>query len=346
MTERDRAFKVFVSRRIPAWARRQFRSVGIVSSWNREEPAPREVLLGSVSDVDALICIGNPGRSRLGIDIGGYDAIDGELLNAAPRLRLVVTIGGEVNHIDMSACTARGVMVANTPAWTIDAVADHTFALLLASAMRIPEGIKYVRQGRWQHWSPYRLNGADVTGATLGLAGLGKIGACVARRAKAFGMTVQYADPVPRPDIESLLDVHRVSLEDLLASSDFVSLHVPPLPTTTHLIRAETLASMRRTAHLVNTSRGEVVDTEALVTALRNHRIAGAALDVTDPDPLPATHPLLTMPNVIVTPHLGSSTVGARHTMTALAVDAVKAVAGGRTPQTLLNTELAVGAAS
>lgn len=316
----------------------------MVSSWNREDPPPREVLLRSVADADALICVGNPGRSRLGIDIGGYDAIDRELLDAAPRLKLVVTIGGEVNHIDVAACTARGIMVANTPAWTIDAVADHTFALLLASAMRIPEGMDYVREGRWRHWSPYRLNGADVTGATLGLIGLGKIGASVARRARAFGMTVLYADPVSRPEMESLLEVHRVSLEDLLRRSDFVSLHVPPLPETTHLIREQTLGLMRRTAHLINASRGEVVDTDALVSALRSHRIAAAALDVTDPDPLPATHPLLTMPNVIVTPHLGSSTVGARRTMTSLAVDAVRAVAMGGPPQTLLNTDLVIGA--
>ncbi|RLC66896.1 MAG: D-glycerate dehydrogenase, partial [Chloroflexi bacterium] len=226
-----------------------------------------------------------------------------------------------VDNIDLEAATARGIPVGHTPGVLTDATADMTFALLMAAARRIPEGIEKIRAGKWRTWEPLGLLGADVWGATLGIVGLGRIGTAVARRAQGFNMRILYHDPEPKPELEAELGAEYSSMNDLLSRSDFVSLHCPLLPETHHLIGEQALQRMKPTAILINAARGPIVDTDALVRALQNGWIARAALDVTDPEPIPAEHPLVNMPNCIVVPHVASATVTARNQMAQMAAE-------------------------
>lgn len=236
------------------------------------------------------------------------DRVDAALLDGAPRLRVVANFAVGCDNVDVAACAARGVAVGVTPDVLTEATADLTFALLLAAARRLAEGERAVRQGDWHTWEPAGWLGADVHGATLVIVGAGRIGAAVARRAAAFAMRVI---TVGRDD-----DLHAA-----LARADFVTLHVPLTPVTRHLIDAAALAACRPGAILVNTARGGVVDQVALADALHRGRLAAAALDVTDPEPLPPSDPLLRAPNLLVVPHIGSATRGARERMADLAVD-------------------------
>jgi lactate dehydrogenase-like 2-hydroxyacid dehydrogenase len=244
------------------------------------------------------------------------DRIDGELLDGAPRLRAIANYAVGHDNIDLAATTALGITVGVTPDVLTDATADLAFALLLAAARRLPEAMAAVRSGDWQTWEATGWLGRDVHGATLGIVGFGRIGRAVARRAAGFEMTVLATRATP--------------LDELLARSDFVSLHCPLTPETHHLIDARALALMKPSAILVNTARGGVVDQPALGAALRDGTIAGAALDVTDPEPLPADDPLLDAPNLIVLPHVGSATYTARSRMTELAVDNLLAALDGK----------------
>jgi lactate dehydrogenase-like 2-hydroxyacid dehydrogenase len=258
------------------------------------------------------------------------DRVDEALLAQAPRLRVVSNMAVGVDNIDLAACTRRGLPVGHTPGVLTEATADLTLALLLAAARRLPASSRDAREGRWTTWSPTGWLGADVHGATLGIVGLGKIGAAVATRAKGFGLQLLYASRGQHPQVEAQLGAARVSLEDLLQRSDFVSLHVPLTPETRHLINERTLRLMKRTAILINTSRGGTVDSGALARALAEGGIAGAALDVTDPEPLPPDHPLYQLPNCFITPHVGSATVGARKRMAELACENLLAGLEGR----------------
>ena len=293
---------VYVTRRIPEAGLRMVREVCDVRLWEGELPPPKEVILREVADCEGLLCLLS-------------DPIDAEVIGAAPRLRVISQYAVGVDNIDLGAATARGIPVGHTPGVLTDATADLTFALLLAAARRISEGIEKVKAGRWRTWEPLGLLGADVWGATLGVVGLGRIGAAVARRGRGFQMHVLYHDSIRKPDLEAELGLEYAELDDLLAQADFVSLHTPLTPETHHLIGEEALRRMKPTAILVNTARGPVVDIEALVQALREGWIAAAALDVTDPEPLPFDHPLLSLPNCIVVPHIGSATVTARERM-------------------------------
>jgi glyoxylate reductase len=273
--------------------------------WERPGPPPYATLRERAARADALLCMLS-------------DRIDAALLDACPQLRVVSTHAVGVDNIDLPAAAARGIPVGNTPGVLTDATADLAFALLLAAARKLPQTAAAVRAGEWGPWEPAGFLGHDVTGATLGIVGAGRIGAAVARRAAGFEMEV--------------LETTRrggTPLPELLARSDFVSLHVPLTPQTRHLIDAAALARMKPTAILVNTARGPVVDTDALVAALHAGTIAGAALDVTDPEPLPADHPLLSAPNVLVVPHVGSATPRTRARMAQLAVDNVLAGLAG-----------------
>jgi glyoxylate reductase len=223
------------------------------------------------------------------------------------------------DNIDLEAAAARGIPVGNTPDVLTDATADLAFALLLALARRIVPGAAMVRAGEWRTWEPAGDLGADLAGATLGIVGWGRIGQATARRAEGFGMEIVHSSRSSG-----------VPLEELLARADFVSVHTPLTPETRHLIDADALARMKPTALLVNTSRGGVVDQTALREALMAGTIAGAALDVTDPEPLPADHPLLDAPNLLVVPHVGSATVRTRAKMAAMAVDNLLAALDGR----------------
>lgn len=260
------------------------------------------------------------------------EQIDQAILLEAPHLKVIANHAVGYNNIDVHTATARGVVVTNTPDVLTEATADLTWALLLAAARRIPEGHRLVQDARWTGWEPTQLLGAEVSGQTLGIVGMGRIGQAVARRAAGFNMPVLYcrksrqAPPIhPSPDPSW----RQVAFEELLERADFVSLHVPLIPETTHLIGKEALKRMRPTAFLINTSRGPVVDEGALVEVLSAGGLAGAGLDVYEEEP--KVHPgLLGLPQVVTLPHLGSATVKARVRMGLMCVENVLAVLEGR----------------
>ena len=263
-----------------------------------------------------------------------------ETVLSAPGLKIVSNVAVGFDNIDVPTATAHKVMVTNTPGVLDDATADFAFTLLMAAARRIVEADSFTRQGRFRGWAIDMMLGADVHGATLGLIGVGRIGRGVAHRAKGFNMRVLYYDPQPMPpDAERDLGATRVDLGRLLAESDFVSVHVPLTPETQHLLSTPQFGQMKRTAILINTSRGPVVDEAALVDALNAKKIAGAALDVYEREP--AVHPgLIPMPNVVLAPHIASATVRTRSEMSAMAArNMATAVRGGRPPN-LLNPEV------
>jgi len=299
---------VYVTRRIPEVGLEMVRRACQVRLWEGELPPPRDVILREVADCEGLLCLLT-------------DPIDAEVMAAGKRLRAISQLAVGVDNVDLAAATARSIPVGHTPGVLTDATADMAFALLMAAARRIPEGIEQVRAGRWRTWDPLGLLGADVWGATLGIVGLGRIGTAVARRARGFEMHVIYHDSIRKPDLEAELELTPAPLDDLLAQADFVSLHCPLIPETHHLIGEQAFRLMKPTAILVNTSRGPVVDTDALVRALREGWIAAAALDVTDPEPIPSDHPLLILPNCIVVPHIASATVTARERMAVMAAE-------------------------
>jgi len=258
------------------------------------------------------------------------DRVDAALLDRMPRLRVISNYAVGVDNIDVAECTRRGIPVGHTPGVLTDAVADLTWALLLAVARGIVSAAADAKAGRWGLWSATRWLGADLTGRTLGIVGFGAIGQAVARRARGFGMHILYTSRTPKPHAEKNLAARRVSLNELLMHSDVVSLHVPLTSATRGLIAEAELQRMKPTAYLVNMARGPVVNTDALLRALRQGWIAGAALDVTDPEPLPPSHPLYALPNVLITPHIGSATHGTRERMARLAVANLLAGLEGR----------------
>ena len=310
---RDRVFATFP---LPPDAQAALRRVATVQTYRGPQPIPRPTLLAGVRRADGLLCLLT-------------ERIDAALLAAAPRLRAVANCAVGYDNVDLHAAAARGIVVTNTPDVLTETSADLAWALLLAAARRIAEGDRLVRAGRWWGWAPDLLLGTDVHGATLGVVGLGRIGAAVARRAAGFGMRVLYwqRHRLAAPPAGAAY----VPLARLLASADLVSLHVPLTPETHHLMGARELARMKRSAVLVNTSRGPVVDERALVAALRARRIAGAGLDVYEHEPaVPRT--LRTLPNVVLTPHIGSATTATRGRMAARAARNLAAALAGREP--------------
>jgi glyoxylate reductase len=296
--------RVFVTRRLPGGAVDRLGETHEVDLWSGDDPPPRADLVERAAPADALL-------SQL------TDPVDADLLAAAPNLKAIANYAVGYDNIDVAAATERGIPVGNTPDVLTETTAELAFGLMLAVARRIVEADSYVREGRWGPWRPDLLLGHDLHGSTLGIVGFGRIGRAVGRRAEGFGMTV----------------VHGIPLEELLERSDFVSLHAPLTPQTRGLIGAAELERMKPTAILVNTARGPMVDTDALATALRNGTIAGAGLDVTDPEPLPADHPLLEAPNLVIAPHIGSATHRTREAMADMAVDnLLAALAGERMP--------------
>jgi glyoxylate reductase len=298
--------RVFVTRVLPFESLDRLRAEHEVDEWPGDMPPTPDELRAGVADAEGLLSLIT-------------DRVDADLLAAAPRLRAIANMAVGTDNVDVEAASARGIPVGNTPDVLTDATADLAFALLLALARRIVPGAEQVRAGEWRTWEPAGDLGADLAGATLGIVGWGRIGQAVARRAEGFGMEVIHSSRSSG-----------VPLEQLLAAADFVSLHAPLTPETRGLIGARALARMKPTALLVNTARGGVVDQDALRTALREGTIAGAALDVTDPEPLPADHPLLDAPNLLVVPHVGSATVRTRAKMAAMAVENLLAALAGR----------------
>jgi glyoxylate reductase len=237
------------------------------------------------------------------------------VLNHAPKLRVISNMAVGVDNIDIRACTERKIPVGNTPGVLTESTADLTMSLLLSIARNIPQASLDARQGRWTTWSPAGWLGMELNGSTLGIIGMGKIGSAVARRAQGFGLKVVFTDPQVKTEIGLL----QVSLDELLERSDIVSLHAPLTPETRVMINQATLTMMKSNAILINAARGALVDTPALTEALREHRIAAAALDVTDPEPLPPSHPLYSLPNCLIVPHIGSATRQTRRKMAELA---------------------------
>ncbi len=288
--------------------------------WEGAEPIPVPLLHEQAAGADGLYCMLT-------------DPVDAELLAAALDLRVVSTMAVGVDNVDLGACTARGIPVGHTPDVLTETTADLAFALLLAAARRVVEGADFVRAGEWGPWDPGLLLGEEVHGSTVGIVGLGRIGQAVARRAGGFGMRVLYHNRSRDHGAEAELGAEYRSFEDLLAESDHVVLLVPLTDDTRHLIDADALGRMKTTATLVNAARGPIVDPAALYAALRTGRIAAAGLDVTDPEPIPDEDPLLTLPNCVVIPHLGSATRRARIAMADLAErNLVAGLAGERLP--------------
>lgn len=247
--------------------------------------------------------------------------VDAALLDLAPNLKIVSQMAVGVNNIDLAACAARGIPVGHTPGVLTDATADVAMTLMLATARRLPEATADAREGRWGSWNPMQWLGADLAGSTLGIVGMGAIGQATARRARAFGMRIVYHSRSQYSEIEAELGAEKVSFRDLLAQSDFVSLHTPLTAETKHLIDADALHAMKRSAILINTARGEVVDQAALISALQSGEIQAAGLDVTTPEPLPTDSILFAIPNCLVLPHIGSATQRTRRRMAELACE-------------------------
>ena len=300
--------RVFVTRQLPGAALGRLRAEHETEVWPGRIPPTRAELIEHTADAEGLLSLLT-------------ETIDAGLIAQAPRLRAISNYAVGTDNVDLAAATERGIPVGNTPDVLTEATADLAFALLLAAARKIPEAARAARAGEWLTWEPARHLGQSVHGATLGIVGLGRIGRAVARRARGFEMEVIATAGSKTPGL---------SLDALLERSDFVSLHCPLTPATHHLIDADALRAMRTTAMLVNTARGAIVDQAALLRALRDGAIAGAALDVTDPEPLASDDPLLAAPNLIVTPHIGSATTAAREQMAELAVENLLAGLAGR----------------
>jgi glyoxylate reductase len=271
------------------------------------------------------------------------DVIDGEVLDAAgPQLKIVANFAVGFNNFDLAAATQRGVILTNTPGVLDDATATLTFALLLATARRVVEADKFVRAGAWKGWAPMQFLGLDVDRKTLGVAGLGRIGSNVARKAKAFQMKILYSDARRSPELERELGATHVDKETLLRESDFLTLHVPLTAETTHYIGEKELRLMKKTAVLVNASRGPVVDEKALAKALREKQIWGAGLDVFENEPR-VDPGLLDLDNVVIVPHIASATTETRVAMGQIAVTNVTKVLGGQPPDTCVNPDVLKG---
>lgn len=300
--------RVFVARRLPEEGIAAISAACDADIWPDELPPPRDELLRRVAGCDGILTLLT-------------DRVDDELLDAAgSRLRVVSNYAVGYDNIDVPACARRGIAVGNTPGVLTETTADLAWALVMAAARRLPEGDRYVRAGKWLTWGPLLLLGPDVNGATIGIVGFGRIGQAVARRAQGFGMTILYHDVARLPeDVTGPLGATYAPLGELLARSDFVSLHVNLTAETRHLINATTLASMKPTAVLVNTSRGPVVDQVALAAALRDGVIWAAGLDVTDPEPIPMDDPLVGLDNCLIVPHIASASRATRGKMAAMA---------------------------
>jgi len=295
--------------------------------WPQELPPAYEVLLKKVRDVDGLLTLLT-------------DRVDAALIGAASKLKVISNLAVGYDNIDLVEATRRGIVVGNTPEVLTETTADFAFALLMSAARRVVEADTFTRKGQWKAWGPMVMLGQDVHHATLGIIGLGRIGTEVAKRAKGFGMKVLYYDQQRRNKEERQLGVEYASeLSTLLSRSDFISLHIPLNPQTYHLIGAPEFALMKPTAILVNTSRGPVVDQKALYDVLKSHQIFAAAIDVTEVEPIPPEDPLLTLDNLILTPHIASASFITRTSMATMAAANLIAGLHGQIPPNCVNPE-------
>jgi len=318
---------ILISRILPEEAVARARSRAVVDLHEADKPLGRTELIARLKGRQGLICLIT-------------DAIDAPLLAACPDLKVVANVAVGFNNIDVAEATKRGVVITNTPDVLTETTADFAWTLLMATARRVVEADYYVRQGKFTHWEFMLLLGGDIHGKTLGIIGFGRIGRAMARRARGFDMRVLYQDAVAAdPATERELRATRTDTATLLRESDFVTLHTPLLPETQHLINTQSLKTMKKTAYLVNASRGPVVDEAALAQALKEGWIAGAGIDVFEREP--EVHPaLMGLPNAVLAPHIASASSDTRLKMANLAVDNCLAVLEGKTPPTPVNPEV------
>ena len=319
--------KIFVTRKIPESGIKLLQKSCHVKIYPKDQVIPKDELIKEVKQCDALLCLLT-------------DKIDKEVIDANHKLKIISNYAIGFNNIDVAYATKKGIPVTNTPGKAIvDAVAEHTIALLFAITKRIVEADQFMRAGEYKTWEPLLLLGMELVGKTIGIVGLGRIGSGVAQRAKAMGMKMVYYDVKRNADFEKEFSAHYLSLNDLLKSADVVSVHVPLLPTTKHLIGNKELSLMKKTAYLINTSRGQVIDEKALAQSLKHKKIAGAGLDVYEFEPK-LTAGLTKLPNVVLTPHIASATIEARSEMSLDAAQNILAVLRGRKPKMLVNKEV------
>jgi len=319
--------KVYVTRLLPDRGLSKIRQHFDADVWEDYSPPPKRVIVEKARDIDALVPLLS-------------DSIDAEVFDAAPKLKIVAQMAVGFDNIDVKEATRRGICVTNTPEVLTETTADFAWALLMAVARRVVEADNYVRSGQWKvGWHPSMLLGQDVHSATLGIVGAGRIGSAVARRAKGFNMRILYYDVVPRPDLERDLGAKHVDLDTLFRESDFVSVHVALTKETYHLVDARKLILMKKTAYLINNSRGPIVDERALYNALKEGRIAGAGLDVFEQEPTPTDNPLLELENVVLAPHISSASHETRSKMADMAADNLIAFFEGKRPPNLVNPE-------
>jgi len=307
--------RVFATRLIPENGLEMVREAAEVRVWEAELPPPRDVLVEEVRRSDGILTLLT-------------DRVDVGLMDVNPHLRVVSNYAVGFDNIDIPAATVRGIPVGNTPGVLTDTTADFAFALLAAAARRIVDGVDYVRQGRWRTWGPQLLLGPDIHHATLGIVGFGRIGQAMARRAAGFDMRILYHDSCRNDAAEHAMGVQYASLDTLFRESDFISLHTDLNPRTRGLLDREAFARMKPTAVVINTARGPIVDQDALYEALRAGTIAGAALDVTDPEPIPPDSPLNSLSNCLIVPHIASASFATRAEMARMA--AANLIAGLR----------------
>ena len=319
--------KVFVARLIPDEGLAMLRDLVDMKVWQDELPPPRRVMLDEARQSDGLISLLT-------------DKVDAELMDLNPRLKVISNYAVGYDNIDIPAATARGIPIGNTPGVLTDTTADLAFTLLMAVARRLQESIDFVRAGKWKTWGPMLLTGLDIHGATLGIVGFGRIGQGMAKRASGFGMRVLYYDVNRRADLEKSTGATYADLDTLLRESDFVSIHTDLNASTRHMMNAAAFAKMKRTAYVINTARGPIIDPQALYDALKAGKIAGAALDVTEPEPIPMDSPLLKLPNCLIVPHIASASVATRAKMAQMAAaNLVAGIRGDKLP-TCVNPEV------
>lgn len=299
---------VFVTRKISETALKRLEGTVEVEVWPQDDPPPYPLLLEKSERVDGLLTLLT-------------DRIDAPLIEAARSLKVISQYAVGFDNIDIAAATRKGIPVGNTPGVLTETTADFAWTLMMAAARRLVEGDKEVRAGIWRPWGPDVLTGYDIYGATLGIVGFGRIGQAMARRANGFNMTILYSDPHCKPDAGAETGAECVEMDELLRRADFISLHPYLSKETYHMIGREQLQKMKSSAVLVNTSRGPVIDPEALAWALQNKVIAAAALDVTEPEPIPRDSPLLKLDNIIIAPHIASASKATRSRMADMAVE-------------------------
>ena len=320
--------RVFITRKIPEAGINLLKQHCQVEVYTADRAVPRDELINGVKWGDALLCLLT-------------DSIDEEVISANPKLIIIANYAVGFDNVDVKAATARGIAVTNTPEVLTDAVAEHTFALMMAIARRIPESDRFTRAGKYQGWEPMLLLGTELMGKTLGVIGLGRIGAGVAQRAvRGMGMNILYNDIQRNLQFEETYQAKFAEIDDLLREADFITTHLPLLPSTRHFIGRRQLELMKNTAYLINTSRGPVIDERALVDALKEKEIAGAALDVYEFEP-ELSAGLAKLDNVVLTPHTASATDETRTAMSELAARNILNVLRGKAPQNLVNKEVA-----